>query len=107
MSDGIKYDKGKPRVAEFLLDFEDVILEVTKVWEFGAQKYGKSNWKQLDDGRTRYTNALIRHLLKEPNNMKDDETGLYHAVHLAFNALARVHFILEEEKEKKDEDNKI
>lgn len=103
--EGIKYDDGKPRVSEFLQDFEDSILEVTKVWEFGANKYGKSNWKDLKNARNRYTNAMLRHLLKEPNNMYDDETGLLHATHICFNALARLHFILQEEKEKNNESN--
>lgn len=99
--EGIKYDDSKPRVAEFIIDFEDAILATTKAWEFGVKKYGKSNWKQLKDGTIRYTNALLRHLLKEPHNLYDEETNLLHATHIAFNALARLHFILEEEKKKK------
>lgn len=101
-SKGIKYDKGKPRVAEFIQDFGDSLLEVTKVWEFGCEKYGKSNWKDVENGEVRYTNAMLRHFLKEPIKTYDDETNLLHATHLAFNALARLHFIIQKGKEKND-----
>ena len=39
---GIKYDEGKPRIAEMILDFKEPLLELCKVWTFGADKYGKS-----------------------------------------------------------------
>lgn len=101
MKEGIKYDQEKPRIAEMIIDFKDSIEALTRIWEFGANKYAKSNWKQLDNGIDRYTNAMLRHLLAEDTNRYDDETKLLHAAHIAFNALARLHFILEEEKNKK------
>lgn len=93
---GIKYDGGKPRLAEMMMDFAPEMIELCKVWEFGADKYSKSNWKLVDNGIDRYTNAMLRHLLAETNNLYDDETKLLHAAHIAFNALARLHFILKE-----------
>ncbi|MCQ2574534.1 MAG: DUF5664 domain-containing protein [Alphaproteobacteria bacterium] len=101
MSKGIKYDNGKRRIAETIIDFKDSIEALTDVWTYGANKYAKSNWKQLDNAIDRYTNAMLRHLLAEDTNRYDDETKLLHAAHIAFNALARLHFIIEEEKEKK------
>lgn len=89
--DGIKYDAAKPRLAEMICDFSEPLLEVCKVWEFGANKYGKSNWKDLDNGADRYTNALLRHVVTD--SPMDDESGLLHAAHAAFNALARLKFI--------------
>ncbi len=100
MSEGIKYDNDKLRLAEMIVDFAPELEELCKVWTFGANKYSKSNWKLLDNGKERYSNALIRHLIAEDNNLYDEESNLLHAAHIAFNALARIHFILEERKEK-------
>lgn len=97
-SKGIKYDNGKPRIGEMIEDFGPELLEVCKVWEFGANKYGKSNWKEVENGFERYTNAMQRHYLKEKEQIVDDETDILHATHLAWNALARLHFVLEREK---------
>lgn len=101
MGEGIKFDGGKPRLAEMIQDFAVPLRELCKVWEFGALKYGKSNWKELDNGEERYTNAMLRHLLEE--HPFDEETNFLHAAHIAFNALARLHFIVEkQEKETAD-----
>lgn len=94
MSEGIKYDKDKPRLAEMVIDFSTPLLELCKVWEFGADKYSKSNWKLVDNGKDRYTNAMLRHLVAEEDNHVDSESGLPHAAHIAFNALARLYFII-------------
>lgn len=98
MREGIKYDADKPRLAEMIIDFKEPLLELCKVWEFGANKYSKSNWKLVDNGKDRYTNAMLRHLVQEDNNLIDDESELLHASHIAFNALARLYFILKNTK---------
>lgn len=98
MEEGNKYDSGKPRVGEMLQDFALPLLEVTKAWEYGASKYEKRNWRKVKDGKERYTNALLRHLLAEEERLVDDESLLLHATHVAWNALARLWFILQEQK---------
>lgn len=98
--DGSKYDNGKPRVGEMLQDFAEPLLEVTKAWEYGASKYEERNWRKVDNGETRYTNALLRHLIEEETNPCDEESRLLHATHVAWNALARLWFILREQKSK-------
>lgn len=95
MTDGIKFDDNKPRLADFLLDFKDIFLELAKVYEFGTNKYGRQNWKAVENGEERFTNAMIRHLFKDG---VDDETGINHQTHVAYNALMRLHFILEVNK---------
>ena len=90
---GIKFDTNKARLGEMFQDFNIPLEYVARVWEFGAHKYGKSNWKYVDNARNRYTNALLRHLAKETENEYDDETKLLHAAHVAWNALARLFFI--------------
>lgn len=98
MEEGNKYDTGKPRVGEMLQDFALPLLEVTKAWEYGASKYEKRNWRKVENGKDRYTNALLRHLLAEEERLVDDESNLLHATHVAWNALARLWFILQERK---------
>lgn len=92
--DGVKYDEGKPRLGEMIVDFAIPMRELARVWEFGANKYEKSNWKKVDNAIDRYTNALLRHLVAEEDCIYDEESGLLHASHIAFNALARLYFII-------------
>ena len=96
---GLKYDDGKPRIGEMLMDFAQPLLQICKVWEFGAKKYKKSNWKKVENGWNRYTNAMSRHQLLEEEEYYDQETGLPHAVHVAWNAMARLFFLPEEIEE--------
>lgn len=95
---GTKYDTGKPRLFEMIEDFKEPLEEVAKVWAFGADKYKKHNWAYVDNAYDRYSNALVRHLVQ--GKTCDDESKLLHAAHVAWNSLARLHFILEEQKEK-------
>ena len=97
---GTKFDDGKLRLAEMIIDFKEPLQELCKVWEFGAKKYSKSNWKLVENGKDRYTNALLRHLVAEEDKLTDDETELLHSAHIAFNALARMYFILKEQEKK-------
>lgn len=96
--EGIKLDSDKPRIGEFLDDFELVIEPLTRIWEFGATTYGISNWKSVENGEKRFTNALFRHYFKEKHAYYDDETGVSHAAHVAFNALMRLWFIMQKPK---------
>ena len=94
--DGVKYDEGKPRLGEMIVDFAIPMRELARVWEFGANKYEKSNWKKVDNAIDRYSNALLRHMLE--GETKDDESGLLHASHVAWNAIARLYFIMQKNK---------
>lgn len=95
---GIKNDSNKPRLAEMIQDFAPELEELCKVWEYGANKYSKSNWKLVAGGEERYLNALIRHLVapQATGNLCDSESGLLHAAHMVFNSLAYLHFILKD-----------
>ena len=97
MNNGIKYDKEKPKYADFLLDFQDAIEELYKVYEFGTNKYGRENWKKVEDGEERFTNAMIRHFFKKGN---DEETNINHQTHTAYNAIMRLHYILQKSEVK-------
>lgn len=95
--EGLKYDNGKPRIFEMVEDFKEPLIEVSKVWAFGADKYEKHNWAYVDNAIDRYSNALLRHMLE--GETTDDESGLLHASHVAWNAIARLYFIIQKQKE--------
>lgn len=91
---GKKYDEDKPITGTILQDFGNALNAVALVGTFGAQKYSKSNWLKVDNGIERYTDAMARHFIIETNEEYDEESGLLHAAHTAWNALARLELIL-------------
>ncbi len=93
----VKYDQGKPRAALVLGDFSRALLAVSEVGTFGANKYTDHGWLEVPDGLSRYSDALIRHLLYEAVESHDKESNLLHAAHAAWNALARLELMLKEE----------
>lgn len=94
IKEGVKHDNGKPLIGDMIIDYKVQLLELCKVFEHGTKTYGLGNWKQVENGEERFTNAMIRHLLRE-NEVYDEETGLLHAAQVFFNAGARLYFILE------------
>lgn len=90
---GAKLDDGKV-LAGVLGDFAYALEMVARVGTFGAVKYSRGGWQQVADGATRYTDALWRHLLAERHQTDDQDSGLPHAAHLAWNALARLELMI-------------
>ena len=95
---GAKLDAGKNK-AGVLADFSRALLAVSEVGTFGADKYSRGGWQSVPNGVERYTDAAWRHLLKESQESIDDDSGLDHAAHMAWNALARLELILRSESE--------
>lgn len=94
---GTKLDAGKAPVVRGALHYFPLALEaVAKVSAYGARKYAWNDWEAVPDGVTRYSDALGRHLLAEALWERDWETGLLHAAHVAWNALARLELMLRE-----------
>lgn len=94
---GAKLDAGKPRPSLILSGMPRALLEVAQVATFGAAKYSENGWLQVENGVARYTDALDRHrLLEQVDGPLDPESGLKHAAHLAWNALARLELMLRE-----------
>lgn len=92
---GAKLDAGKNRLGLVLLGFSSSLAEVGRVGTYGAGKYSDNGWMQVDNGEARYTDAMFRHLVAEQVDGKFDvDTGLLHAAHAAWNALARLDFML-------------
>lgn len=86
---GVKYDAGKPRYGLVLGGFPRALERVVQVGTFGANKYSDDGWLSVDDGHARYTDAMLRHHFAEAGGEElDGESGMLHAAHRAWNALA-------------------
>lgn len=92
---GAKLDAGKNRLGLVLGAFALALEEVGKVGTYGANKYTANGWLAVPDGEARYTDAMLRHYLKEAQGeLCDKDTEILHAAQLAWNALARLNLIL-------------
>ena len=89
---GVKHDAAKPRASMVLGDFARALRAVAQVGTFGAIKYADHNWLTVPDGHVRYSDAMLRHWLAEHYDVDalDADSGLLHAAHVAWNALARL-----------------
>ena len=92
---GVKLDHGKPRAGLVLGGFARALTAVSDVGTFGAKKYTPHGWRSVPHGFERYTDAMVRHQLAEAvGEQFDAESGLSHAAHAAWNALARLELML-------------
>lgn len=88
-------DQHEPRPALVLGGFVLALRAVTEVGTFGAD----NGWRSVPDGQQRYTDAMLRHWLADPCGLSPDpDSGLAHAAHLAWNALARLELMLAEKR---------
>lgn len=92
---GAKADKNKPRVDLIFDGMPLALLEVARVATFGAAKYSDHGWMKVPNGFQRYTAAMDRHRLQE-GEFIDRDSGLAHAAHAAWNALARLELLMRE-----------
>jgi hypothetical protein len=84
MTKALKLDQGK--IPLELLPFES-LSEVGKVLAFGAEKYGRYNWRSGMEW-TRLVGAVLRHLFAwTSGESKDPESGLSHLAHAACGVL--------------------
>lgn len=93
-----KYDAGKAPVFRGAVSyFPRALAAVATVSLFGATKYAWKGWESVPDGVNRYSDALVRHVMSEgKGEILDADSGLLHAAHAAWNALARLELILKE-----------
>ena len=98
--EGKKYDTGKNRMGLVLKGFANALWEVGKVGTFGCYRYGENNWQYLDNAKSRYLDALCRHLFQHlQGNKVDEDSGLLHLQHCAWNCLALLEFELKESED--------
>jgi hypothetical protein len=82
---GVKFDNNKARWR--LFPWRGA-AEVMKILEYGAKKYTENGWQTVPDGRKRYLDAAMRHLVAAMNGeSRDEESGLPHLAHAACNLL--------------------
>ena len=82
-SGGAKCDGNKP---DWTLLPVTSLEETVKILEFGADKYGRENWKKVEVER--YEKALLRHIIAYWSGQKNDpETNLSHLSHAICNCL--------------------
>lgn len=99
---GKKFDTGKaPTLRGCLSYFAKALTAVANVSAYGAKKYNNTdyapNWKKVEDGLGRYSDADARHLLAEAiDGLYDPESHLLHAAHHAWNSLARLELLLDQ-----------
>lgn len=99
---GAKLDAGKICAYRGAIDyFPRAIQQVAAVSTFGASKYAWKGWETVPEGFERYSDAMVRHLLAEgTGETSDNDSGLLHAAHAAWNALARLELRLREQEKK-------
>lgn len=99
---GAKLDAGKaPMLRGALSYFPRALRAVAQVSAHGASKYTWNGWESVPDGAARYGDALVRHLAAEATGQSvDADSGLAHAAHAAWNALARLELIMREQEKK-------
>lgn len=93
-----KYDAGKaPVVRGNFRKFPDAHEAVAIVSQYGATKYEvpieSNGWREILDGAGRYDDAEGRHSLRDGY---DQESGLLHLAHRAWDALAALQLALNE-----------
>ena len=92
---GAKLDAGKNRLGLVAFGFARALQEVGKVGTYGAKKYSPNGWMEVPDGEARYTDAMMRHLMKEAEGEEvDPESQLMHAAQTCWNSLARLELML-------------
>ena len=86
-----KHDAGKARVS---LTISKADLEIGKVGTMGAAKYGDHNFREANGMKwSRLADAGLRHLIYYlSGDRKDDESGLSHLAHAAWNLKALLEY---------------
>lgn len=95
-----EYKKKSNKLRPNLLPYE-AVLEGIKAMEFGAQKYGPDQWREVDMKPVDFLNALERHLLayKAGDRLAED-SQVSHLGHIIANcAILLVKFDSKESKE--------
>lgn len=94
ISAGDKPDQDKHRPSIVLLDFARALTAISEHGTIALSKYEPHGWIEVPNGVGRYTDAMLRHILLEPIESIDAESGSLHAVAVAWNALARLDLML-------------
>ena len=82
---GMKFDTGK---LQYHLIPPQTLKALAEVLTFGAKKYAPNNWQLVEDGETRYLDALFRHLEAfRAGETHDTDSKLHHLSHCLCNVM--------------------
>jgi len=97
-SSGSKLDAGKAPILKGRFQyFPRALKAVSMVSDFGSRKYTWGGWKTVPEGENRYGDAMARHILAEAMGEDfDPDSGMLHAAHTAWNALARLELLIKQ-----------
>lgn len=86
---GRKYDKGKLEYGLLPVNaLEQMVRILTDAVEENGGKYDRDNWQHVPDGRRRYWDACLRHMIEiKKGHALDRESKMHHAAHAAINAM--------------------
>lgn len=93
----MKYDGGKIRASLPFIDFPYGLQQLVGVADMGARKYEPHSWRTIENAEERYKDAIARHFLASFDDPVDEESGLDHLAHMAWNCLALMEFKKERE----------
>ena len=82
---GLKYDEDK---LKYSLLPKGTLTKILEVLTLGANKYAPNNWKNVENPKERYYNAIMRHLDAWWNGeITDPESNKSHLAHIACSVL--------------------
>ena len=92
-----KDDTGKTLAGLTYEYFPHALPAVSEVSTFGAKKYSRGGFRHVPNRRERYFDGYHRHQLQHAMGEEcDEESGLLHLAHAAWNALALLQFYIED-----------
>jgi len=100
---GAKLDDGKILANDIMRMFSHALWQVCSLGTKGAIKYSLGGFLEVENGEARYGNAEMRHKFKEwMGEETDQDTEELHATAEAWNALARLEFIMRRKAKESD-----
>jgi hypothetical protein len=99
---GVKLNELKPQMSLLFKQFPKALEAIVRCSEYGHSKYKETdedylNFKRVEGGSKTYADASLRHRMQQGN---DEESGLPHAYHSAWNALSELELWIDENNSK-------